>query len=280
MKFSLNFSTCPNDTFMFYALVHNLLTDRYSFEVHMADIEELNLLALESKPDITKISYGVYPLLHQTYQLLDSGSALGKGVGPLLISKQPIPLNQIPNMRIALPGEHTTAHLLFNRVFPKVNKKRFFLFSQIEQAILSNEVDAGVIIHESRFTYQSKGLIKLLDLGETWEKQTGLPTPLGGIAIRRSLPWDVKLVINRLLRDSVTYAFDHPDSTMAFVSQYAQELSQDVMQSHINLYVNNFSVLLGAEGRNSIIQLLNASSQIPNQFDEHDIFVYEPTNSL
>jgi len=275
MNLSLNFSTCPNDTFMFYALVHGLISDRYNFNVHMADIEELNLLALDAKPDITKISYGVYPMLANQYQLLDSGSALGKGVGPLLISKNPIPLDQIRYKRIALPGEHTTAHLLFNKVLPDVQDKRFYLFSQIEEAILNNEVDAGVIIHESRFTYQSKGLIKLVDLGDEWEKLSGLPTPLGGIAIRRSIPDDVKHDINRFLKESVTYAFKHPENTMEFVSQHAQELSHDVMLSHINLYVNNFSLTLGDLGRKAIVQLLSGGNKPTMNFDESYIFIYE-----
>ncbi|HBI81654.1 MAG TPA: 1,4-dihydroxy-6-naphthoate synthase [Bacteroidales bacterium] len=280
MNLSLNFSTCPNDTFMFYALVHGLLTDKYSFEVYMADIEELNHLALGGKPDITKISFGVYPMLFDQYQLLDSGSALGKGVGPLLISKKSIPLEQVKHMRIALPGEHTTAHLLFNRAFPEASDKRFYLFSQIEQAILNNEVDVGVIIHESRFTYQSKGLIKLADLGEIWEGVSGLPTPLGGIAIRRSLPDSVKKEINRLMGNSVSFAFQHPDSTMGFVSQHAQELNLEVMRKHIDLYVNNFSLSLGNDGRKAIVQLLNSSRQVLHHFDENAIFVYEQHNPL
>lgn len=274
MNLSLNFSTCPNDTFMFYALVHGLLSDKYTFDVYMADIEDLNLLALEAKPDITKVSYGAYPLLAQHYQLLDSGSALGKGVGPLLISKETIPFEEVKHKRIALPGEHTTAHLLFNRVFPDVMDKRFYLFSKIEDAILSNEVDAGVIIHESRFTYQLKGLTKLMDLGDEWEKISGLPTPLGGIAIRRSLPDNVKHDINRLLRESVAYAFRYPNNTMGFVSQYAQELSIEVMRNHINLYVNDFSLTLGHLGRRAIIQLIS-SNRFLYDFDESDIFVYE-----
>ncbi|MEW5846257.1 MAG: 1,4-dihydroxy-6-naphthoate synthase [Bacteroidota bacterium] len=275
MNLSLSFSTCPNDTFMFYALVHGLISDKYRFNVHMADIEELNLLALDAKPDITKISFGVYPMLANQYQLLDSGSALGKGVGPLLISKEPIPLEQIRYKRIALPGEHTTAHLLFNKVFPDVLDKEFYLFSQIEDAVLKNEVDAGVIIHESRFTYQSKGLIKLADLGDEWEKLSGLPTPLGGIAIRRSLPDEVKHEINGLLRDSVAYAFKYPENTMDFVSKHAQELSHDVMLSHINLYVNNFSLTLGGLGRKAIVQLLSSGNMFTMDFDESYIFIYE-----
>lgn len=274
MNLSLNFSTCPNDTFMFYALVHGLLTNDYTFDVHMADIEDLNRLALENKPDITKISYGVYQLIAEHYQLLDSGSALGKGVGPLLISKEIIPFEEIKNKRIALPGEHTTAHLLFNKVFPDVQHKRFYLFSQIEDAILCNEVDAGVIIHESRFTFQFKGLTKLMDLGDEWEKTSGLPTPLGGIAIRRSLSDNVKHDINRLLRESVAYAFRNPDNTMGFVSRFAKELSTEVMRNHINLYVNDFSLTLGHLGRKAIIQLINHTRPVFN-FDESDIFVYE-----
>lgn len=274
MNLSLNFSTCPNDTFMFYALVHGLLTVEYSFDVHMADIEDLNRLALEAKPDVTKISYGAYPLIAEHYQLLDSGSALGKGVGPLLISKETIPFQEIKNKRIALPGEHTTAHLLFNRVFPDVQQKRFYLFSQVEDAILNNEVDAGVIIHESRFTYQFKGLTKLMDLGDEWERTSGLPTPLGGIAIRRSLPDGVKYDINRLLRESVAYAFRYPDNTMGFVSRFAKELSTEVMRNHINLYVNDFSLTLGHLGRRAIIQLISHNRPLYN-FDESNIFVYE-----
>ncbi len=281
MQFNLNFSTCPNDTFMFGALVTNKIDTRgHSFNLHLADIEELNSLALAHEPHITKISYGAYARVMANYQLLDSGSALGNGVGPLVVSKRTIYPNEVPFARVALPGEQTTAHLLFNMAFPGALHKKFYLFSEIVEAVLNDEVDVGVIIHESRFTYRAKGLKKVIDLGSYWEQKSGMPTPLGGIAVQRNLPDDVKLTVNQLLRDSIRYGFENPDDIMPFVRQYAQEMDLAVMLSHIKLYVNDFSLSLGAAGRRAVAELLKASGVVPVNFDEHSFFVDEGAASL
>lgn len=275
MKLKLSFSTCPNDTFMFYALVHGVVRTDHVFDITLADIEELNQMALNGVPDITKLSYGTYPLVADTYQLLDSGSALGEGVGPLLVSKRPFEINPTSEFSVALPGEHTTAHLLFNMAFPNVKRKSYYLFSEIEDAVLRGEVDAGVIIHESRFTYQHKGLIELADLGEIWERSSGLPTPLGGIAIRRSLDSQVKKEINSKLSESVRFALNNPGKTIDYVARYAQAMSAEVMFSHINLYVNSYSVELGEKGRKAVAALLNSHRAGVKNFDESYIFIHD-----
>lgn len=274
MRLTLNFSTCPNDTFMFGALVNNLIdTKGYRFNLHLADIEQLNGLVECAIPDISKISFGVFPFVMDKYQLLNTGAALGKGVGPLVVSKRKIFPDEIPFVDVALPGERTTANLLFSLAFPFATKKKFYLFSQIMDAVLSNEVDAGVIIHESRFTYEQKGLLKVIDLGHFWEGKTGLPTPLGGIVIRQDLPLKVKVDINHLIRQSVEYGFSRPADVMPFVKQYAQEMDADVMRQHIALYVNNYSLGLGTNGRKAIVELLCASGRAKNDFDGTDFFV-------
>ncbi len=274
MKLLLNFSTCPNDTFMFYALVHGLLHKSFDVDVKLADIEELNLMAISGKPHITKISFGVYPQIVDRYQLLVSGNALGLGVGPLLVGKNPISLDDIQNLSVAIPGEHTTAHLLFNLAFPNVSRKQYVVFSEVESMVTNGSVDAGVIIHESRFTYQQKGLIKIADLGEIWETQTGLPTPLGGIAVRRDLPDELKREINLVLSKSVQFALSNPGATMAYVSLHAQEMSRAVLLKHINLYVNDFSVSLGTQGQKAISRLFDSTALNQLNFDKSSIFVH------
>jgi 1,4-dihydroxy-6-naphthoate synthase len=272
---TLGFSPCPNDTFIFDALVNKKIdTEGLDFEVFLEDVETLNQWAMQGKLDISKISYGVLPLVMDRYELLDAGGALGKGVGPLLISrKPPISLLDIPSRTIAIPGERTTAHLLFSLAFPKARYKEFMLFSSIEDAVLSGKVDAGVIIHENRFTYQQKGLTKLLDLGEFWEKETGAPIPLGGIVFRRGLDRGhnpsqqpghapapdpaLAIKVNRLIRASLEYAFSHYPTLPDYVTAHAQEMDETVMRQHIDLYVNNHSLSLGKDGENAIIALLH-----------------------
>jgi len=271
MKLQLCFSTCPNDTFMFYAMVNRKInTKGYEFDVYMADIEDLNLNAQQHNPHISKISFGAYPELASKYQLMDSGSALGQGVGPLLVSKHKIYPDEVADITVALPGKHTTAHQLFNLAYPKVKGKKFYLFSDIEEAILSNEVDAGVIIHESRFTYQSKGLQKISDLGEIWEQQTKLPVPLGGIAIASNLPEHVKTDMVTMLKESIEYGFENFSETLPYVKRYAQEMDETVMLKHIKLYVNNYSISLGKMGQQAIAQLLYPKN---NQKNYKDIFI-------
>jgi 1,4-dihydroxy-6-naphthoate synthase len=252
---SLGFSPCPNDTFMFDALVHEKIdTEGLHFNVVMEDVETLNLKADQSMLDVTKLSFAAFTHLTEKYQLLNSGSAIGKGVGPLVISKNMLAVGGLENetLRIAVPGKNTTANFLFTLFFPKAKNKAEIIFSDIENAVLSGDADAGVIIHENRFTYEKKGLKKVCDLGELWEKETGHAIPLGGIAVRRSLPQDVKEKIDRVLRRSIAFAFANPDSGRSYVKAHAQEMEEEVMRRHIETYVNDFSLDLGVEGKSAI----------------------------
>jgi 1,4-dihydroxy-6-naphthoate synthase len=257
MKLSLGFSPCPNDTFIFDALVnHKIDTGDFEFDVVLEDVQTLNRWALEKKLDVSKISYGVWPLLQKEYSLLDAGGALGIGVGPLLISKNNILLKDINQLRIAIPGEQTTAHLLFSMAFPNAKRKKFMVFSQIEAAVLNDEVDCGVIIHENRFTYMQKGLIKQLDLGEYWEQKTKSPIPLGGIVMRNEFSAADRAELERLIRDSLGFAEAYYPDLSDYVMQHAQEMQESVMRQHIDLYVNQFSLSLGEEGRHAVEVLL------------------------
>jgi 1,4-dihydroxy-6-naphthoate synthase len=263
MHFSLGFSPCPNDTFIFDALVNKKIdTEGLNFEVFLEDVETLNQWATEGRLDISKISYGVLPLVLHQYRLLDAGGALGKGVGPLLISREPIPSAAIHDCRIAIPGQRTTAHLLFSLAFPEARKKQFMLFSGIEDAVLSGAADCGVIIHENRFTYQQKGLTKLLDLGEFWEEKTGAPIPLGGIVFQRDQPAPLADKVNRLIRKSLEYAFANYPVLPDYVKTHAQEMDDRVMRQHIDLYVNDYSLSLGEEGRKAVQTLLETYAAV------------------
>jgi len=257
MKLTLGFSPCPNDTFIFDALVNKKIdAEGFDFDLALEDVQTLNQWALQGKLDITKISYGVLPLILDDYNLSDAGGALGKGVGPLLISKNEMDLKKIDHCVIAIPGENTTAHLLFSLAFPNATNKKFMVFSEIEHAVLSGEVDAGVIIHENRFTYRQKGLVRLIDLGEFWEKETGCPIPLGGIVIKKSIDINIHQQINALIKKSVEYAFKNYPDLPAFVKQHSQEMDEHVMRQHIDLYVNNYSISLGNDGKKAIEKLL------------------------
>jgi len=272
---TLNFSPCPNDTFMFDAMVHQKIdTEGLSFDYHFADIEELNQKAFRHEPDITKISFHAFLYLTKNYILLNSGSALGRNCGPLVIAKRNISLSDLTDRRVAIPGKFTTANLLLTLANSQINDKPEIIFSDIEQAILDEKVDAGLIIHESRFTYQDKGLKKVIDLGEWWEKTTSCPIPLGGIVAKRSLSKETLLKINRVMQKSVEYAFAHPESSRDFVKNHAQEMDEKVMQQHIQLYVNDFSVTLGSEGENAItilIQKAKNCGMITDAMDEDHI---------
>jgi 1,4-dihydroxy-6-naphthoate synthase len=253
LKLSLGFSPCPNDTFMFDALVHEKVdTEGLHFNVFMDDVETLNRRALRGEPDVTKISFAAYTKVTDKYQLLDSGSALGDGAGPLLISKISYMESHVSNLKVAIPGNNTTANFLFSFFFPEANDKVEMVFSEIEDALLSEKADAGVIIHENRFTYEAKGLKKICDLGELWEKETRQPIPLGGIAVKRNLPGETKEKINRVVRRSVEFAMKDPASGFDYVKRHAQEMAEEIMQKHIALYVNNYSVSLGQSGRKAI----------------------------
>ena len=269
MTLQLAFSPCPNDCFMFDAIVHRRIDlEGLDFSVRLADVEALNRSAFAGESDVTKLSYHAYAYCADAYVLLDAGSALGRGCGPLVISQRAIAQEEVAagSLRIAIPGRFTTANFLFGLAFPLATNRTERLFSAIESSVLSGEFDAGVIIHENRFTYEAKGLKKIVDLGEYWERTTGAPIPLGGIVVRRSLPLDVQQRVNRVLRRSVEYAFAHRDASLPYVRAHAQEMSDEVMYHHIDLYVNEYSVDLGAEGRRAVTLLFDkaqAAGTIP-----------------
>jgi 1,4-dihydroxy-6-naphthoate synthase len=262
MDLTLGFSTCPNDTFIFDAMVNGRIdTEGLRFELHLADVEELNRLAFSTSLDITKVSYHAFAYLSASYQLLTAGSALGFNNGPLLISKHKIYPDELSELRIAIPGKYTTANLLLSIAYPDLKNKIEYLFSDIEEVILSGEADAGVIIHENRFTYRAKGLRKIIDLGEYWDQLTGLPIPLGGIIIKRSLPKEIRLKVNRIMKRSVEHALQNTNDSLPYVKKHAQSMDENVMRNHIQLYVNNFSVDLGMKGREAITTLFDKSVQ-------------------
>lgn len=257
MKLSLGFSPCPNDTFIFDAMIHQKVdTEGLEFEVVMGDVEELNRLAFAGRLDITKLSYHAFAHLLGTYQLLDSGSALGNNCGPLLIAKRALPEREINNAKIAIPGKMTTANFLCSLAYPLAQNKVETLFSDIESAVLNEEVDAGLIIHENRFTYHERGLVKLMDCGEFWETKMNLPIPLGGIVVKSSMEKELQQKVDRVLRRSVEFAFANPDSSATFVESHAQEMDKAVMKKHIELYVNQYSISLGEKGKLAVEKLI------------------------
>jgi 1,4-dihydroxy-6-naphthoate synthase len=255
MNLSLGFSPCPNDCFMFDAIVNRRIDlEGLELSVRLADVEALNQAAFAGDTDITKLSYHAYAYCNGDYVLLDAGSALGRNCGPLLISKRAIAAADVASggLRIAIPGKFTTANFLLGLAFPNAQDKTPLVFSEIESALMDERFDAGLIIHENRFTYADKGLKKIIDLGEYWEEKTGAPIPLGGIVIKRVLPGEVQQRVNRVLRRSVEYAFAHRTASLDYVRAHAQEMSEDVMYRHIDLYVNEYSVDLGVEGRRAV----------------------------
>jgi 1,4-dihydroxy-6-naphthoate synthase len=262
MYIKLAFSPCPNDTFIFDALVHGRIdTEGLGFDYRMEDVESLNRLAMAGKIDMVKVSCHAYLYLAERYLLLNSGSALGFGNGPLLIAKKPMTPEEIAGSLVAIPGEFTTAHLLFRVAFPEAANRRFMVFSEIEEAILSGKAGAGVIIHENRFTFESRGLTRIMDLGEYWEKLTGAPIPLGGIAVRKDLPEETIAKLQRIMHRSVTHALEHPDDSKPFVRCNAREMEEEVMLKHIALYVNEFTRDLGTEGRKAIAKLMEIAKE-------------------
>jgi len=263
MKLSLGFSPCPNDTFIFDALVNDKIdTGGLSFAVILEDVETLNQWALKGKLDVTKLSYGVLPLVLDKYILLNSGSALGKSVGPILIQNLKFKIQNIEDFLVAIPGEHTTAHLLFSLAYPKAKNKIFIRYDEIENFVLAGK-GLGVIIHENRFTYAAKGLHKITDLGDYWERTTGSSIPLGGIVAKRSLNHSISNLVDRLIKRSVEYAYEHHYKELTgYVKKHSQEMSEEVMRKHIDLYVKYFSIDLGEEGRNSVEKLLNIYQNI------------------
>ncbi|MEP7277608.1 MAG: 1,4-dihydroxy-6-naphthoate synthase [Bacteroidota bacterium] len=264
MNLILGFSPCPNDTFIFDALVNRKIdTGDLSFEPVLEDVQTLNKWAIAGKLGISKISYGVLPLVLEAYRVLNAGGALGKGVGPLLITKNELSgAEEVNEKTIAIPGENTTAHMLFSLAYPGAQRKEFMIFSGIEDAVTHNRADLGVIIHENRFTYMQKGLKKVVDLGEYWEKETHCPIPLGGIVIKKSYDTALQKRVDVLIRQSVEYAFLHYPDLAVYVKQHSQEMEEQVMRQHIDLYVNNYSLDLGRAGKDAVKKLLEVYKQL------------------
>lgn len=262
MKLTIGFSPCPNDTFIFDALVHHKIdTEGLDFDVYLGDVEDLNNKAFKGELDITKISYHAYGYLTNDYVLLDAGSALGKGCGPLLVKPSNNTNLDLASATIAIPGKFTTANFLLSIAHPEAKNKQETLFSDIENAVINQDVDAGLIIHENRFTYQDKGLEKIIDLGEYWENTTGHLIPLGGIIIKRNLSKETILKVNRVLRKSIEFAFKNPSEPLDYMQCNAQEMSEKVMMQHVELYVNKYSIDLGTEGRDAITQMFNLAQE-------------------
>jgi len=256
MKLTLGFSPCPNDTFIFDALVNNKIdTQGIEFEVVLEDVQTLNHWALENKLAITKLSYGVLPLVLDNYVVLNSGSALGMGVGPLLISNKEKELIPVEERLIAIPGENTTAHLLFSMAYPNAKNKVFVRYDEIENFVLANK-GLGVIIHENRFTYEDKGLKKIIDLGDYWEKETGNTIPLGGIVIKKEINTAVQKKVDRLIKKSIEFAYKNYPVLNDYIRNHSQEMNEAVMRKHIDLYVNDYSLDLGAKGKEAIRRML------------------------
>lgn len=262
-SFSIGFSPCPNDCFIFDAMIHGHIdTEGLEFVPVMEDVERLNQRAFAHELDITKLSFHAVARVMDAYELLNAGSALGRACGPLLIAKETLDLTKQSDLKIAIPGVNTTANLLLSLAFPAIKNKVELLFSDIEDAVLNGEVDAGLIIHENRFTYEAKGLKKLIDLGEYWETLTQSPIPLGGIVVKRALSEELKKKLDRVLKRSVEYAFAHPETSMPFVKEHAQEMDPVVMKKHIELYVNDYSIDLGNEGRAAVELLFRKASEL------------------
>ncbi|TYR37356.1 1,4-dihydroxy-6-naphthoate synthase [Sphingobacterium phlebotomi] len=277
MKLTLGFSPCPNDTFIFDALIHHKINaGDLEFDVQYHDVETLNQMAFQGELDITKLSYHAFAYAVNDYELLDAGSALGSGVGPLLIAKDPELATRLKSaleneeelnaaeskLKIGIPGKYTTANFLLGLAFPALQNKVELVFSDIEQSLLDGAIDLGLIIHENRFTYQAKGLQKVVDLGDFWEKTTNSPIPLGGIVIKRNLNEELKLKINRLIRESIQFAFENPKSGLDYIRSHAQEMEEEVMYKHIDLYVNKYSEHLGNEGRSAIQQMFDKAQEL------------------
>ena len=281
MKFTLGFSPCPNDTFIFDALVNKKIdTGDFEFDTLLEDVQTLNRWAIEGRLDITKLSYAVLPLVLAHYKVLHSGGALGKGVGPLLISGKAADIHEpgfdINDYSIAIPGENTTAHLLFSQAFPNAKHKIFKVFYEIEDYLLTTAAKKtmGVIIHENRFTYQQKGLHKLMDLGDFWEKKTGYPIPLGGIAIKKGISHEIQTAIDKLIQQSITYAFTNYPLLPEYVKQHSQEMEENVMRQHIDLYVNNYSIDIGVDGKKAVSEFLHMyKSSNPVSSIEYNVFI-------
>jgi len=261
-KISIAFSPCPNDTFIFDALVNRRIDcEDVDWEVHLADVEELNQAAFSGRYDMTKLSYHALAHVCEDYVLLPSGSALGRGCGPLLVARESGWLGRLSEARIAVPGRYTTALFLLRAAFPEVGQLLPTLFSEIEEAVLEGRADAGLLIHENRFTYEQRGLVKLCDLGEWWEQSSGFAIPLGGIAVHRRLEPPLRAKLQRILRRSIDRAFEQPGQAMPYIRRHAQSMDDAVMLQHIGLYVNEFTRDLGSEGRAAIAHFMQLAGR-------------------
>ena len=280
MKLTLGFSPCPNDTFIFDALVNNKIdTGGLVFDVVLEDVQMLNQWALQGRLDITKLSFGVLPLVLDTYILLNSGSALGNGAGPLLISNKEQEMVKVEESTIAIPGENTTAHLLFSLAYPNAKNKVFIRYDEIENFVLQGR-GPGVIIHENRFTYADKGLNKITDLGDFWERETGNPVPLGGIVVKRAIDKLVSIQVDKLIRKSIEYAYkNHYKELTDYVKTHSQEMSEAIMRMHIDLYVNNYSIDLDAAGRNAVTKFLEVYKNLNPQTAFNNTIVFLETDN-
>ncbi len=276
MKLTLGFSPCPNDTFIFDALVNKKIDcGDFEFDVLLEDVQTLNQWAIQGKLDITKLSYGVLPLVLDKYIVLNSGSALGSGVGPLLISKYKVGMMKVEESLIAIPGENTTAHLLFSLAYPKSKNKIFLRYDEIENFVLAGK-GLGVIIHENRFTYEARGLKKIIDLGDYWQNETGSAIPLGGIVVNRNIESAAQKKIDVLIKESIEYAFSKYPELNDYIRNHAQEMSEEVMRKHIDLYVNDYSLALKQEGKNAVMKLLSVYEQMNgNEINTANIFTEE-----
>lgn len=262
LNLSIGYSPCPNDTFIFYALVHDRIEKTIEFKESLFDVETLNKLALKGDFDITKVSFHAYLYLKNTYRLLNAGGALGRGCGPMIVAKEPIGMEDLKGKRIAIPGLMTTAHLLLKLYDPDCCKNTVIMpFHEILEAVRAGGVDAGLIIHESRFTYPSYGLHEVIDLGQWWESETGLPVPLGCIIIKKRFS-DIIEKVEDLIRKSITYAYENRDEVMLYIREHARELDDSVIEKHINLYVNSYSFDFGPDGKRAIDELLYRAEQI------------------
>lgn len=263
MNLTIGYSPCPNDCFVFDALVNKKIdTEGLNFEVILEDIETLNKKALEGHLDITKLSFHAYVYNLKHYILLRAGSALGFNCGPILVTSAKSKFKNLDHISVAIPGKLTTANFLLSLAYPNLKNKIEYTFSDIEEAVLKGKVDAGLIIHENRFTYHEKGLVKIIDLGEYWNSLIKAPIPLGGIVIKRHLDKDLQQKVNKLIKKSVEFAFQNPESSMQYVKQNAQEMNEEVMKKHINLYVNSFSLDLGDMGINAIELMFNKGKEL------------------
>jgi len=263
MKLTLGYSPCPNDCFIFDALLHKKIdTEDLDFVEQLEDVETLNRRALKGELDITKLSFHAFAHVINEYILLRAGSALGFNCGPLLVENGKWKGEDVQNMKVAIPGKMTTANFLLMLAYPQLKNKIEYVFSDIENAVLKGEVNAGLIIHENRFTYEQKGLTKIIDLGEFWDSLIHAPIPLGGIVIKRNLDTEIQQKVNRLIRKSVEYAFAYPESSMPYVKQHAQAMSEEVMKKHIALYVNDYSIDLGSTGSNAIQLMFNKAEEL------------------